>query len=327
MAATAARTVSLLDADPGLGRLLAGTRLELAQRHLTVRTHWVGTGPWDAERLRGAGPEHVGLLLLEGIVAREVVLSDSVSCELLGEGDLVRPWQYVDEVELLHAQTRWTVLDGARFAILDRRFAALLGQFPEVNAMLVDRLNAHAQRLAVLKAIAQLNGVDRRLLALFWHLAERWGRVSQDGIAVTLPVPHRLLAQLIGARRPTVSTALRQLGQRRELVRLSGETWLLAGDPIGLPEGEAARAIHGRRLRFRRGMENPLADNPGPAPAGTPPAELPATSNFAELHHELEGLRQANQRLADDYERLSGETRDLIGKLARDRARRAQRGE
>ena len=92
MAATAARTVSLLDADPGLGRLLTGTRLEVARRHLTARTHWVGTGPWDAERLRGAGPEHVGLLLLEGIVAREVVLADSVSCELLR-----RPLQRRDE--------------------------------------------------------------------------------------------------------------------------------------------------------------------------------------------------------------------------------------
>jgi hypothetical protein len=142
-----------------------------------------------------------------------------------------------------------------------------------------------------------------------------------------LPVPHRLLAQLVGARRPTVSTALRQLGERRELVRLSGETWLLAGDPIGLPEGEAARAIHGRRLRFRRGTRDLLDDNPAPAPGVAPPAELPATNSVAELHQELEGLRQANQRLADDYERLSDDTRNLIGKLARDRARRAQRGE
>lgn len=255
MAKAPVRTVALLDADPELGRLLSEDRMRAARQHLTARVHEVPTGPWDAERLRGTGPEHVGLLILEGVVAREVVLADSVSCELLGEGDVVRPWQSADPVELLRSRVRWTVLDGVSLAILDRRFAGLLGQFPEVNAMIVDRLSSQAQRLADLKAIAQLNGVDRRLLSLFWHLAERWGRVVPEGIAVTMPVPHRLLAQLVGARRPTVSTALRQLAERQELVRTAGDTWVLLGEPVGLPEGEAARVIRGRRLRFRREPE------------------------------------------------------------------------
>ncbi len=252
MANAPVRTVALLDADPELGKLLSEERLRAARRHLTARRHHVPTGPWDAERLRGTGPEHVGLLILEGVVAREVVLADSVSCELLGEGDVVRPWQSADPVELLRSRVRWTALNSVSLAILDRRFAGLLGQFPEVNAMLVDRLSMQTQRLGALKAIAQLNGVDRRLLSLFWHLAERWGRVVPEGIAVTIPVPHRLLAQLVGARRPTVSTALRQLAERRELVRTAGDTWVLLGEPVGLPEGEAARVIRGRRLRFRR---------------------------------------------------------------------------
>jgi hypothetical protein len=271
MANAPARTVALLDADPELGKLLSEDRMRAARGHLTARTHQVPTGPWDAERLRGTGPEHVGLLILEGVVAREVVLADSVSCELLGEGDVVRPWQSADPVELLRSRVRWTVLDSVSLAILDRRFAGQLGQFPEVNAMLVDRLSVQSQRLGDLKAIAQLNGVDRRLLSLFWHLAERWGRVVPEGIAVTMPVPHRLLAQLVGARRPTVSTALRQLAERRELIRTSGDTWVLLGEPVGLPEGEAARVIRGRRLRFRR--------EPTPAPGGT--------SRFAELREVL----------------------------------------
>ena len=58
------------------------------------------------------------------------------------------------------------------------------------------------------QAISQLVRVDRRLLALFWHLAERWGRVTGDGVLVPLTLSHRMLSQLVGARRPTVSTAL-----------------------------------------------------------------------------------------------------------------------
>jgi hypothetical protein len=41
-------------------------------------------------------------------------------------------------------------------------------------------------RVAVAQAISQLNRVDRRLLAMFWHLAERWGRVTADGTAIPL---------------------------------------------------------------------------------------------------------------------------------------------
>jgi hypothetical protein len=245
------RRVPVLDVDPELGQLLDDARREQARRELIIQLHPLALGPWNAERLRDTGPEHVGLLITEGLVAREVALADNVACELLGPGDVIRPWHCLDPAQLLRAQVRWTVLDAGRLAVLDRRFAAQLTRYPEINAVVLDRLSERAQRLAMSKAISQLNGVDRRLLALFWHLAERWGRVVPDGIAVTLPLPHRLIAELVGARRPTVSTALGILAEQGQLVR-EGETWLLTGDPVGLPTGEAARVIHARRRRFDR---------------------------------------------------------------------------
>src|SRR3712207_8387237 len=63
------------------------------------------------------------------------------------------------------------------------------------RSMLIDRLTERAQRLAMTQAISQLNGVERRLLALFWHLSERWGRVIRDGISVPVPLPHRVIAR------------------------------------------------------------------------------------------------------------------------------------
>jgi CRP/FNR family cyclic AMP-dependent transcriptional regulator len=245
------RRAPLLDLDPDLGELMQDGRLAAAHHALICTVHTLKPGPWDAERLRDTGPEHVGLMVVEGLIAREVVLSDNVCCELLGPGDLIRPWQF-HPAQLLRAEVRWTVLDAGRVAVLDRRLASQLAQFPEVNAMLIDRLCERAQRLAVSQAISQLNGVDRRLLALFWQLAERWGKVAGDGVSVTLPLPHRLIAELVGARRPTVSTALGQLADRGLLAR-DGETWLLRGDPVGVPTGEAARVIRGRRRRFDRG--------------------------------------------------------------------------
>ena len=123
------------------------------------------------------------------------------------------------------------MLSPTTLAVLDRRFAAEMAQWPEITAALFDRLSERSLRLATTQAISQLTRVDRRLKALFWHLAERWGRVGGDGVVIPLALTHRILGQLVGARRPTVSTALSELAERDELVRRGDGSWLLRGDP------------------------------------------------------------------------------------------------
>ena len=172
-------------------------------------------GEWDGGRLADADPAHLGLLIAEGVLAREVVLGDTVSTELLGPGDILRPWHIEGPPQLLAVDVRWNALSPIRLGLIDRRTAAALARYPEIGAVIVDRLSERAQRLTITQAISQLNRVDRRLLALFWHLAERWGRVSRDGIAVPLVLSHRLIGELVGARRPTVSTALGRARARR----------------------------------------------------------------------------------------------------------------
>src|SRR5215217_74660 len=137
MTMTDTGTVDLLDADPDLGRLMSAEQAEQARRHMRVRRHVVEAGQWEGERLRDAGPEHVGLLLLDGLMTRELVLADNVSAELLGPGDLVRPWQAVGPERLLPYELRWTALERTELGVLDRHFAAALMRFPHVNAMLV----------------------------------------------------------------------------------------------------------------------------------------------------------------------------------------------
>jgi CRP/FNR family cyclic AMP-dependent transcriptional regulator len=298
------RSIALLDIDPDLGRLLDGRRLEEARAQLVVRQHVVEAGPWDGERLRDAGPDNVGLFVIDGLMTRELALADNVSAELLGPGDVVRPWQAEGPERLVPFAVRWNVLQDTRLAVLDRRFGAALVHHPEVNAMLIDRMTERTRRLSVMQAISQLNGVDRRLLTLFWHLAERWGRVTPDGVAVAMDVPHRVIAQLVGARRPTVSTALSRLASRGELVRRPDGTWLLTGAPFGLPSKEAARIIRQRRQRFQPTR---------PARTG------------AELHEELSALRADSTRFQADFEALRGEASQLIDRLTtvRERSRRA----
>jgi CRP/FNR family cyclic AMP-dependent transcriptional regulator len=223
--------IRLLEADPELGALLSPARRADAERDLVVRTHRVAVGPWDVARLSAAGADNVGLLVLDGVLSRELIVADHVSAELLGPGDLVRPWQATTGAGLLPVEAKWLILSTVTLAVLDRRFAAESARYPEITAALFDRLGERSLRLATTQAISQLTRVDRRLKALFWHLAERWGRVSGDGVVVPLALTHRILGQLVGARRPTVSTALSELAERGELVRRADGSWLLRGDP------------------------------------------------------------------------------------------------
>ena len=241
-------SIPLLEADPDLGRLLPPERVAEARHLLVARCHVVPPGPWADPRLERVGDGHLGLLVLDGMIAHETVMEDTVSTHLLGPGDIARPWQEEDPGQLLRAERRWTVLTPARVAVLDARLGVALCRYPEVHAMVVDRLAQQMQRMAIAQAIGRLTGVDRRLLALFWHLSERWGRVAPDGVHVPLNIAHGVLADLVGARRPTVSTALGKLSARGELVRLPDGSWLLTGEPVGAPRGAAARVIR-RRMR------------------------------------------------------------------------------
>jgi CRP/FNR family cyclic AMP-dependent transcriptional regulator len=237
--------IRLLDADPDLGALLPEDRRAEAERALVVGTHRLGVGAWDVSRLGGAGGGHIGLLVIEGVLSRELIVADHVSAELLGPGDLVRPWQS-PRTGLLPVDANWWVLSPTTVAVLDRRLAAELTEWPEIIACLFDRLSDRSSRLATTQAISQLTRVDRRLSALFWHLAERWGRVGGDGVVIPLALTHRILGQLVGARRPTVSTALSELAERNELVRRPDGSWLLRGRPPAPEPAARPAARQGR---------------------------------------------------------------------------------
>jgi CRP/FNR family transcriptional regulator, cyclic AMP receptor protein len=241
--------MALLDLDPDLGAGLTPDEFSRGRAELAAPILRLPRGEWAGNALAQTDRQSVGLLVADGVIAREIVLGDTVSSELLGAGDLIRPWGGADEPQLLTQTVRWQVLAEARLAVLGRAFATVLGRWPEVNAALLDRACARAQRLATMQAIGHLNSVDRRLLALFWHLAERWGRITPDGIVVPLRLSHRLLAELVGARRPTVSAALAALALEGTLQRRDDASWLLTGEAPGAPAPAVSRVVsHRRRL-------------------------------------------------------------------------------
>jgi hypothetical protein len=70
--------------------------------------------------------------------------------------------------------------------------------------------------------------------------------VVKDGVVVSLRLSHRTLAGMVGARRPSVTTALGQLMARGEIERRDDGEWVLKGRP------PAAREEREATLRFER---------------------------------------------------------------------------
>ena len=223
--------VHLLHEEPDLGRGLDPRRAREAAQRLLVRAIDVPRGRWDPSDFSAGQNRPIGLLILDGLLVRESTVGHHPSAELLGPGDLIRAWDEADTEILLPRTVSWSALAPCRIAVIDQAFAVRAAQWPEVFTALIDRAARRAERLVVLQAIAHLTRVDDRLLALMWVLAERWGRVVPEGVLVSVRLPHRTLAAMVGARRPSVTTALGQLISRGELARRPDGGYVLKGSP------------------------------------------------------------------------------------------------
>jgi hypothetical protein len=222
------RLCHVLREDRELADVIPAARRQRAIQDCTAREISVGRGSWDPPR--SLGPAALGLLLLDGLLIRRVGFDERFGSELLGETDLLRPWH--GEPSTLQLTSAWLVAAPLRVAVLDEEFVQCLGSYPELAVCLVARAIQRSRNLAIHMAIIHQARVDARLHMLLWHLAARWGRVRSDGTVLPLRLTHTLLAELVAARRPTVTSALSEL-TRRGLVRAAGDEWVLSGEPPG----------------------------------------------------------------------------------------------
>ena len=183
------------------------------------------------------------MLVLEGLVVHDVCVGPSACAELLGAGDVLRPWDEDGAQEQVPLSAEWKVLVPTRLAILDRRFALVAGRFPDVLAELLTRAAERAQGLSALMSISHLTRIDARLHLGLWYLAGRFGRVTADGVVLPLPLTHLTLAHLIGAHRPSVTTALGELTHDGRIARRADGTYLLLGAPPAAAAGRTGATV------------------------------------------------------------------------------------
>lgn len=236
----ARQIISLLDEDPDLAVDLDPQELALARRRAVAAVIEIEPPRWDPSELRGlAGQGWLGLFVLEGLLIRRVMVGKRTACEIFGPGDVVRPWDADGEYDPLPITVDWLVLEPIRMAVLDRAFALRVAHWPSITGRLVGRVAQRARYLALAQAVTHLPRAYARLLILFWLLAERWGKVGPDGVHITLPLTHDVLAMLVGAHRPTVTIAVQRLARAGLLYRERRDRWLLTShaiDRLGHPE-------------------------------------------------------------------------------------------
>jgi CRP/FNR family transcriptional regulator, cyclic AMP receptor protein len=261
--------VALLDADPSFAAGVPDDDRALARRVLQAPLLDLPAGDWTPPRQASWPAPVCGLLILDGVVARQVALADRVATQLLGPGDVLQPW--ARGTELLPSSVCWSMHEPGSAAVLDGRFATAARRWPALAAIVQERLAAAADRLATHLAICQLPRVEQRVLALLWHLAERFGRVTPDGVAVPLRLTHRLIGELAGAQRPTVTLALAALLDEGRIARRADGSLLLAADSWA-------------------GLE-PAVPFTRTAPAAPPLTVAPAERGTAELTERVRLLR------------------------------------
>jgi CRP/FNR family transcriptional regulator, cyclic AMP receptor protein len=220
--------VAVLDLDPDLWATIPREDQELARTRVLARCVTAEPGSWDPSGVAGAGS--LGILVLEGLLTRNVEVAGTGSRELLGAGDIIRPWDDDSAASPVPARASWTIIEPSRFAVLDRRFTLLGGRWPQLSNEILHRVLRRSRWLAVRLAISSHRGTPDRIMLLLLHLAGNWGRATPEGTLIPFRLTHEVIAELIGARRPSVTSAISELRAAGE-VKPTKNGWLLCGEP------------------------------------------------------------------------------------------------
>ncbi len=220
-----------MDEDPTLLRVIAEPERPAARRALTAEVFRVPRGAWRPHATLDGDDVRFGLLILDGLLLRDVVVAHTTCGELIGPGELLRPWDDFGDRAPMPFEVEWKVIEPTRVAILSQDFTRVVAPWPALTDAFMERAVERSHSLALHVAIHCIKRVDLSLLVLFWHLADRFGKVTPAGIVVALKLTHQDLGKLVGATRQSVSAALGEVAERGWVQRRGDGSWLLPADP------------------------------------------------------------------------------------------------
>ena len=238
--------VSVLLEDTELAGGLDPAETAVATRKALARVVSLPKGMFCPREALPAKPGTFGMLMLDGLLLRGVSVAERTDLEVMGPGDVIRPFDgEPDPYAIVPAVVGWWALRPARLAVLDAGFIRRMSDHPLVIADLAERIGSHAATAGLRLSIVQQPRLTVRLQLMLCHLADHFGRVQADGIVLPLPLCHGLLAWLVGARRPAVSTAVNELERAQLLARRPDDTWWLSRE---MPEALAKLTAYAREV-------------------------------------------------------------------------------
>lgn len=223
----------LLRADAELGARLDPERRRAAEAAISAPAFELQPGPWVLPEGITA-PGVLGVLVVEGLAGAHVGSGERSFLELVGREDVLQPWVTLGGEASTPTEVRWQTFAPTRVLVLGPEAAAAISAFPELVAALMERLVLRTRRMAFQLAVHRMVRIDERLDLILWHLADRWGRVNADGVVLELPLTHQQLAAVIGAQRPSLTSAVGALEAQGRLSRGPGARWVLHGEAPSL---------------------------------------------------------------------------------------------
>jgi CRP/FNR family transcriptional regulator, cyclic AMP receptor protein len=303
--------IRLLEADPSFAQFLSEEERADARR-IVLPVERISRGIVDVCGLLEKADAFAGLIL-EGILLQRTRIGEQVAVRLLGPGDVSSLTKQSRSMLISDSDCR--VLEDARMALLGREMLVGARHWPPLVSGLHVRIAEQTDRLTAQLVICQLPRVDQRLIAIMWLLAESWGRVTPMGTSLPMHLTHDVLGGLVGARRSTVTLALKELADRGALIR-QPEGWLILeapdGRPGGLPEIEEPRLS-------RNGIsvwQQAAPENGGEAASG---AEL---LERVERLREEHAVRRSQVQAQLDRLALARKRRDELGGTSKQSVRR-----
>lgn len=304
----AGSTVRLLAIAPDFADYLSAEEREDAE-HVALPTRIVSGPLTIAELLKRA--DAFAAVVVDGMLLQQTRIGDQPALRVIGPGEIVAA-PGAPRSELV-AESECRAVEQTTLAFLGIEFLAAAHRWPRLVAGLQSRTADGTDRLAMQLAICQLPRVHDRLLAMLWLLAESWGHVTSSGTTLSLTLTHEALGALVGARRPTVTLALRELAESGALVH-QDRGWLLL---------EAPKA----QLASRSQIEDPqvLDDHPSKWSVDAEP-DVHVYSPRSVLSDTIDRLRNDHLRNAEQHRAMLREvqesrdhTAELRLRIARER--------
>jgi CRP/FNR family transcriptional regulator, cyclic AMP receptor protein len=288
--------ISLVDVRPELTRDLTPDELaELGRASLPGIT--VDPGQLQLDELLDRH-RAFGASVLDGLVMGSLRVGNQFGIHLLGPGDLLPAESQVWPAWLGDLEFRTAT--PVRLGLFDHDLLIAIHHWPRIVQALYAATGEQLHRLSAQLVICQLPRVEDRVLAMLWLLAESWGHVTPGGVRLPLTLTHETLGSLVGARRPTVTLALRKLTDEGALVSQESG-WMLLEPPPAPTEANGTIA-----------PTPPAQLAAGPWSAGSRPGHDQET--YAEL-------RDTVQRLREQHRAVYAETRERLRAVRDARAR------